>query len=554
LLKLVDATYNASENAADLILDLPENATHEQIQVLRAYLNQQQKIVASSGYGTKNFYKEKHEILGSKLIIFLNTQKKSDVWYMRMHIGGKQSYKRISLKTSDKATAIERALDHWRNLKNQIESGGTVFEKRVSEVIADYISFLEDLVNTNQLKKHTLQCKKTSLKKLNEYLSQYDKPSEIPNGIFNEYTKWRRTKNWVKYHKNNSDPPSDLTINRELTDFKGFFDWCSKKRILTNNFEFPWIKFDPRKHKEASPPFTDEDYNLISRTLPLWYSDKNLGKVRKNNFYRGVFVYYFEILAHSGLRPHECLKLRWSDVDILPNSKKVEFKVIDDPEGTWNELDSENEALVTTQESIDIVIKKENMPAQNKWTMKTLDSIEEAVKSNRNWFEVEYLGAKIEVNPDTKTGRRIVYCPAGWYFQELWKYFQEESPVLPKRSDYIFQNIGTSHSRGDKNLGSPLSDSFFRRLWYEFRDYVNEKRETLRSDYTLYSCRSFFINLNLEMGNTPHQVAKMVGHSVATQSRHYEAIEVKKIAGRFTSVTDGQLKKSKIRSFYADEI
>ena len=85
-----------------LKLDLPENATPDQLQVLRAYLNQQQKIVSSKGYGTKNYYKDKHEILGSKLIIFLNNQKLSDIWYMRMHVGGEQVYKRLSLKTSDK--------------------------------------------------------------------------------------------------------------------------------------------------------------------------------------------------------------------------------------------------------------------------------------------------------------------------------------------------------------------------------------------------------------------------------------------------------------------
>ena len=83
-------------------MDLPANATPEQLEVLKAYLKQQQKITSSSAYGTKDYYKERHEILGSKLIIYLNRQKKSDIWYMRMHVGGKHAYKRISLKTSDK--------------------------------------------------------------------------------------------------------------------------------------------------------------------------------------------------------------------------------------------------------------------------------------------------------------------------------------------------------------------------------------------------------------------------------------------------------------------
>ena len=138
-------------------MDLPANATPEQLETLKAYLKQQQKVASSNGYGSKNYYKDKHEILGSKLIIFLNGQKKSDIWYMRMHVGGKQAYKRISLKTSDKSTAIERALDHWRNLRNHIDAGGRVFEEKIDKAISDYIFYLEELVETEQIKKHTLQ-------------------------------------------------------------------------------------------------------------------------------------------------------------------------------------------------------------------------------------------------------------------------------------------------------------------------------------------------------------------------------------------------------------
>ena len=127
-----------------------------------------------------------------------------------MHVGGKQAYKRISLKTSDKSTAIEKALDHWRNLRNHMDAGGCVFESNINNAISGYIQHLQELVEANQIKKHTLQCKNTSMKKLNEYLAPYEKPSEIPDDILVDYTKWRRTKNWTKYHKNNSRPPSDL--------------------------------------------------------------------------------------------------------------------------------------------------------------------------------------------------------------------------------------------------------------------------------------------------------------------------------------------------------
>jgi hypothetical protein len=83
---------------------------------------------------------------------------------MRFYVGDKK-YKTLSLKTSDESLAIERALDHWRNLQNHIEGGGQVFEVSTQESIEEYIAYLTELVNSKQIKKHTLQSKKTSLKK-----------------------------------------------------------------------------------------------------------------------------------------------------------------------------------------------------------------------------------------------------------------------------------------------------------------------------------------------------------------------------------------------------
>ncbi len=531
-------------------MDLPPNATPAQLEVIQAYLKQQQKIQSSSGYGTKNFYREKHEIIGNKLLIYLNSQKRTDIWYMRMHVGGKQAYKRISLRTSDRSTAIERALDHWRNLRNHIDSGGSVFEKKTSEIIDEYIDFLGELVTTEQMKKHTLQCKNTSFKKLREYLSEYEKPSDIPFDVFKNYTIWRRTKNWTRYHKNNPEPPSEQTINRELDDYKGFFDWCSRNKYMTNNIELPRIKINPKKYKESSPPFTLADHRTICENLHLWIKHNEENPKRRNNFYRHVFKHYIEILAQSGMRPHECLELRWTDIGIISENQKVNFKILNEDPKLYQL--QEEEMVIQMAENLNIVFKTGEMPAQNYFTIKTFDSILDALKFGRNWFEVEFVGARIEISADTKTGRRTVYCPAGFEFQILWEHYQKKSPIKPRRTDYVFQNIGTAHSKKDKHVGNKLNDTFLRRLWYEYRDYLSANGINLNPDYTLYSCRSYFINMNLEAGNKPHQVAKMVGHSVATQSKHYEAIEVTAFASKFFRITEKQIKQSKIKASYID--
>ncbi len=203
-------------------LDLPASPSAEQLIVIQQYLDQQNKIQSSSGYGSQNYYQDRFEVIGKRLIIFRHKQKKKDIWYMRFYAGDKK-YKVLSLATTDKDVAVQKSLDRWRVLQNQIDAGGQIFESSTNDSLDDYLKFLLTLLETGQIKRHTLQGKKSSLKKLRIFLAPYRNPSDIPPMILDQYISWRRTKNWDKsHHKNNPNPPSDLTINKELTDFKGF--------------------------------------------------------------------------------------------------------------------------------------------------------------------------------------------------------------------------------------------------------------------------------------------------------------------------------------------
>ena len=107
-------------------MDLPADPTPEQLEVLQQYLKNAKKSSSTKGYGKSNYYKNKQEIIGKKLVIFQNSQTKNDYWYMRFYVGEKK-YKTLSLRTSDKQAAIEKSLEKWRTLQNHLEGGGEVF-------------------------------------------------------------------------------------------------------------------------------------------------------------------------------------------------------------------------------------------------------------------------------------------------------------------------------------------------------------------------------------------------------------------------------------------
>ena len=330
------------------------------------------------------------------------------------------------------------------------------------------------------------------------------KPNNDPfeNASINEiglddYVRWRRTKNWDRSkHINNPKPPTNMTINTELKDFKGFFDYCIKKKRFTKDIEYPFQKIDYKKSIEKNPSFTDEDWHKIVMYSRTWRNKTTTskGKLRKNNFYRIVFVEFLKILGNSGMRVHEALLLRWSDIKL---QKKVEIS-------------------------------------------------SKTGKERDRWIAI------IQIAPETKTGRREVICPAGIYLKRLKEFYKKEEGQLPRSDDFVFRNVGTKTSK-NAHIGNALSDSFLRRLWYEFREDLYKDKETyFEENYTLHSCRAYYINKRLEFGVKPVFVAKMVGHSIKTMEKHYENIKLRQLTAELVNVKRKEMEESDFQTFDMD--
>ena len=208
-------------------LRLPDNPTQEDLVVIENYLKSAKKKLRTG----KKAYQNRIEVIPKQLIIYQPTNRiKGDNYCMRYYVGDRK-YKVISLQTNDENTARVKALEKWKSLSNHLEGGGSVFEKTIKENLDEYLEHIQGLVDTEQLNIKTLRTKKTSLKKLRLRLEIYQKLSDIPVNCLDDYVRWRRTKNWDRSkHINNPKPPTNMTINTELKDFKGFFDYCIKKK------------------------------------------------------------------------------------------------------------------------------------------------------------------------------------------------------------------------------------------------------------------------------------------------------------------------------------
>ena len=474
-------------------LRLPDNPTEDDLVVIEKYLKAAKKKVITG----KKAYQNKKTLIAGKLIIFQPSQRvKGDNYSMRYYVGDRK-YKVLSLSTNDETAATEKALEKWRILSNHLERGGSVFEKTIKENLDEYLEHIQGLVDTEQLNIKTLRTKKTSLKKLRLRLEIYEKLSDIPVNCLDDYVRWRRTNNWDRSkHINNPKPPTNMTINTELKDFKGFFDYCIKKKRFTKDIEYPFQKIDYKKSIEKNPSFTDEDWKSVVMYSRTWRNKATTskGKLRKNNFYRIVFVEFLKILSNSGMRVHEALLLRWSDIKL---QKKVEIS-------------------------------------------------SKTGKERDRWIAI------IQIAPETKTGRREVICPAGIYLKRLKEFYKKEEGQLPRSDDFVFRNVGTKTSK-NAHIGNALSDSFLRRLWYEFReDLFKDKEIYFDENYTLHSLRAYYINKRLELGVKPVFVAKLVGHSIKTMEKHYENIKLRQLTAELVNVKRKEMEESDFQTFDMD--
>jgi integrase len=304
-----------------------------------------------------------------------------------------------------------------------------------------------------------------------------------------------------------------------------------KTKMFVYEIEYPFLKIDWKKSVEKNPSFEIEDWMSIVYYMRTWVRKKENRK-EYGIFYRQIFCEFLKVLANSGLRPHEALMLKWTDIK-LKVKEEVEYR----PSKTEREIsrDLRVSEILDGNRRVETLIE---------------EGYESDVELRRDKVVRERIIAHIEVSPHTKTGRRLVICPAGVYFRRIRNLYRDKTGSFPQSNDYIFMNIGTSHSKKMDFVGRPLSIDHLRKLWYEFmNDLKVDKDAHFTNHYTIYSCRSFFINQRLELGVPPNYVAKLVGHSIKTMERHYENIQLKNLEPELVEVRKKKLEQADFQTY-----
>ena len=240
-----------------------------------------------------------HDILGGKAQI-LKTKASGGYWQFRCFITDEKKYVRISLKTKDKQTAIERAEEKFFEIHAAVSSGKKLFGMKLYELVDGYLDYRKKHVESGVITSGRLGTIKSGLNHLLDYKGKNTNISELGRKSVFEYQYYRREK---KAH--------DVTIRNEQSTINAMIRWAYEEGLCSvSKFEFEKLKITEAGRRDT---FTRSEYSSLSHYLRTWTSKKRNTdeKIRMEKLLVRDFIL---IIANTYLRVGEARQLRWKDV------------------------------------------------------------------------------------------------------------------------------------------------------------------------------------------------------------------------------------------------
>lgn len=289
---------------------------------------------------------------------------------------------------------------------------------------------------------------------------------------------------------------SKQTVRTELKDIKTFIKfWLVRHKHVSIDIGLsPTLVPEVRLYAEdldANPAFLPEDYQRLNEYIRKEWIPA--ASHHKSRYFRHMFHCFLHILKNSGCRPKELLGLRFKDVT-LTNPKR------------WSE---------SQQKYVD------------------------------DWKLALYI-------PKTKTGKpRTVYCLSNAadnlkaFIEYQRSYCTSSGYRLPRMDDLVF---GKPDELFQKTYTHHYFNQNMRQLLGQLRGELKGSPTTSKS-YTLYSCRTSFIESCIVHGLDVYTTAKLAGNSVKVIERFYDKSDLKRQAPQIQEIKRGIRKAPPIETY-----
>ncbi len=252
------------------------------------------------------------------LIIFRRGDVGHDQFYCRVRLRNEDRYKTISLKTSDRQTARDLAMDHDADIRFRVKHDVPVFNRPFSQVATEYAEAQQRRANAGEVSQaRAMNVKNKVDGPLNAYVGS-TQVHLVSQDRWSEYPLWRR-ENGVGRR---NGIISDSTIRIEMSIFAAIMNFAIAKKYVPASQRFEGM---PKLKSGRRDEFTLEEYRKLHSVGRKWMKEAT---TPQGIWYRQMCYNFILIMCNTGMRPPEAKNLRWKDITKAKDKDGTDILVI----------------------------------------------------------------------------------------------------------------------------------------------------------------------------------------------------------------------------------
>lgn len=252
------------------------------------------------------------------LIIFRRGDVGHDNYYCRVRIQSEDRYKTISLRTADRHTARDLAMDQDADIRFRVKHDVPVFNRSFLQVAEEYADAQQRRANAGEVS----QARVMNIKnKVNGPLNAYVGSTQIhlvTQDRWSEYPLWRRENGQGR----RNSIISDSTIRIEMSMFAAIMNYAISKRYVPAHHRFEGM---PKLKSNRRDEFTLEEYRKLHSAGRKWVKEAT---TPQGVWYRQMCYNFVLIMCNTGMRPPEAKNLRWRDITEAKDKDGTDILVI----------------------------------------------------------------------------------------------------------------------------------------------------------------------------------------------------------------------------------
>ena len=254
--------------------------------------------------------KDVFEILDGQVKIYRTNSK---VWQYQLWIKEEQKYVRESLQTDDKESAVNKATERFIYYRSRILKNEKVFSITSSELRDDFLIYIQNQVDNQQLSKGRQSNIKTFTKHYLKFVNEKSKIQNIPPKFFRDYLTFRRT--------SKSDILVSVVINESVT-IKQMYRFGVDKGHINSDYCPDFGVMKKPQDEGIRDSFTIDEYGMLINISKNWYKDKSIVDNEEEKYYRRLCNDFILVMANGGFRTQEVRLLKWKDIKKISETDK----------------------------------------------------------------------------------------------------------------------------------------------------------------------------------------------------------------------------------------